>query len=692
MSDTAELLFELGTEELPAGPLASMAEALRQGILDGLASHGLNHGEATWYATPRRLAVRVQALTRVAPDVEVEMLGPPASAAKDADGNWTSAAEGFARKQGMSADDLNIIETDKGPRLGLKRTQPGAKAIEVAGEIIASAVAGIPVAKRMRWGRSRNEFLRPVQWLVALLDDAILPLNLFDLEAGRTTRGHRFHHPMDIELAHAKDYLQQMEAARVMVDFESRRSAIRAQVSAIAEADGAIAVISEDLLDEVTGLVEWPVALKGSFDPDFLRIPAQALISSMKEHQKYFHAVNSAGDLLPMFITVANIESSNPDLVARGNEKVIRPRLSDAAFFFETDKQSSLESRHARLAGVVFQQQLGTLADKTARIRRLAGMLSAELHADAAVTERAANLAKCDLVSELVLEFPELQGIAGAHYAANDGEPDGVVTAIEQHYWPKFAGDQLPETPEASAVALADRLDTLTGIFGIGQIPTGSKDPFGLRRAALAVIRILIQGGSSLDIASVAKQAYAGYSSGLLADNTPELVTEYIVDRLRSWYEDQGVSVDILRSVTATGITEPSEIDRRVHAVKGFAQTEAAIALAAANKRVANILAKSEETISGEPAAELMVAAEETALYRELLAVEDALKPLLAAKDYAAALAALATLRAPVDAFFDKVMVNAEDPKLRRNRYQLLASLREKFVRIADIAQLTASA
>ena len=686
---TAQLLFELGTEELPAGPLVAMAEALRDGIADGLQTRGLVFGEARWYATPRRLAVLVSGLATEAPDSVEEILGPPAAAAKDADGNWTGAALGFARKQGIEVDALQTIDTDKGPRLGLTRTVRGARTAEVAADIIAQAVAGIPVAKRMRWGRSRQEFLRPVQWLVAMLDHEVLPLSLFELTAGRHTRGHRFHHPADIELEQAGDYAARLESAHVMADFDARRRTILQQVEAIAAADGAVAVTDSDLLDEVTGLVEWPVALKGSFDPAFLDVPAAALISSMKEHQKYFHLTDTSGNLLPMFITVANIESKRPEVVISGNEKVIRPRLSDAAFFFNTDKQTPLADRSERLTTVVFQQKLGTLADKTRRIVALAGSLADRLGADRAVAERAATLAKCDLVSDMVLEFPELQGIAGAHYARHDGEPEGVFTAIEQHYWPRFAGDDLPTSLEATAVALADRLDTMAGIFGIGQTPTGSKDPFGLRRASLAVIRMLMAADVELDLVDLAQQAVASYPSGVLNDNAAAAVTEYTLERLRAWYEDQSIGVDVLRAVTATGLTAPAEIDRRVQALHRFADEEAAGALAAANKRVANILAKSDSDASGEVDTALFAEAEESALWSALLDVQAALPALLSDKDYAGALATLAQLREPVDAFFDKVMVNAEDPAQRQNRHRLLAALRQAFAGIADIAQLT---
>jgi glycyl-tRNA synthetase beta chain len=458
-------------------------------------------------------------------------------------------------------------------------------------------------------------------------------------------------------------------------------------VEALAGADER-AVIDPALLEEVTGLVEWPVALRGSFDRAFLDVPAEALISSMKSHQKYFHLTDTRGALLPAFITVANIDSSDPGAVIAGNERVIRPRLADAAFFFNTDKQTPLASRVERLAGVVFQQQLGTLADKQARVMELSEQIAAHLGADASIVRRSAQLAKCDLVSEMVLEFPELQGIAGAHYARHDGEPAAVAAAIEQHYWPRFAGDLLPESAESASVAVADRMDTLVGIFGIGQIPSGSKDPFALRRAALAIIRILIDQGTDLTLHALADAAVRCYPEGLLASDTADLTVAYLIDRLPAWYEDQGVSIDVLRAVTSTGITAPSDIDARIAALQAFASSDAAVALAAANKRVSNLLSKSDATFSGAPDPALFEAEAERQLHDQLLTTEAALVPQLAAGDYRAALATLAGMRDAVDAFFDQVMVNAEDPALRDNRLRLLSALRDTFLRVADMAYL----
>lgn len=688
---TTTLLFELGTEELPAGELQGMALALRDNIAHGCQERDLHFGDIQWFATPRRLAVLVTALSTQAPDQEQQVLGPPVSAAKDGNGDWTPAALGFARKQSIEVSELQELPSDKGTRLGVIRTLPGARVKQCAGDIISTAVATIPMSKKMRWGRSRHEFLRPVQWLVALLDGEVLDLSLFDCTADRYTRGHRFHHQEPIVLNKAADYEQALMDGFVIADFHVRRQRIEQQVIDIATSEGFKAEIDRELLDEVCGLVEWPQAIKGCFDADFLEVPSEALISSMREHQKYFHLVDLEGKLQPLFITIANIVSSDPSVVAKGNEKVIRPRLADAAFFFNNDKKSALEARSDRLNGVVFQQKLGTLADKQRRIIELSQYLARAMGADAELTARAALLAKCDLVSEMVLEFPELQGIAGAYYAEHDGEPQVVSEAVEQHYWPRFAGDRLPTTLVATAVALADRLDTLVGIFGIGQTPTGSKDPFALRRASLAIIRMLIANDMALDLDELISHSVNQYPERVLEHDPKTSVKDYILERLKAWYDDQGIGVDVLRAVLATGIANAAEIDRRVSSVHEFAQTDAAASLAAANKRVANILAKATEQAQANVDIALFETPEEHQLFKALSESEDSLTPLLAARDYRAALAGLATLQTPVDAFFEGVMVNAEEPSIRQNRYNLLYMLRQQFIRIADIALLAST-
>jgi glycyl-tRNA synthetase beta chain len=683
----ADLLFELGTEELPAGEISGMAAALCKGVTDGLAENGLPFGTAVHFSTPRRLAVRVENVTIKAPDIEQRVVGPPLSAAKNDAGEWTKAAEGFARKQGLSTDDLLIVEEQGAKRIAAQVSQQGAQAAEVIPGIIANAVSAIPVSKRMRWGRSRDEFLRPVQWLLLLFGDSALPLELFGLTSGQDTRGHRFHHNECFTVRSPDVYQDVLRGARVLVDVEERRTRIAEQVKALANKGEAVS-LSEDLLDEVTGLVEWPTALRGSFDPEFLAVPSQALISAMKTHQKYFHLNDAnSGDLLPAFITVANIESQQPDQVVSGNERVIRPRLSDAAFFFSNDKKVPLISRQERLDSVVFQQQLGSLLDKTQRIAAIAKIVANAIGADEATTIRAAELSKCDLVSEMVLEFPDLQGIAGAHYAQHDGELAAVAEAIEWHYYPRFAGDDLPHSAEATAVALADRLDTLVGIFGIGQPPTGSKDPFALRRASLAIIRMLINLKAPLSLSDLLCRACEQHTAELLPD-TATTVSHYILERLDNWYDESGIHISVVRAVLATGTTDLFDADLRVRALDAFANSETAEHLAAANKRVANILAKADDADSTPPDPKLFVHEAESALRGAVVSVGEALAPLLLKRDYQSALDQLAQLRGPVDTFFDGVMVNAEDPAERLNRLRLLGELRALFTQVADLALL----
>lgn len=687
----ADLLFELGTEELPAGEISGMAAALCKSVTDGLAEHGLPFGSAVHFSTPRRLAVRVENVTIKAPDIELRVVGPPLSAAKNDTGEWTKAAEGFARKQGLSTDDLLIVEEQGTKRIAAHVAQQGAQAAEVIPGIIANAVSAIPVSKRMRWGRSRDEFLRPVQWLLLLFGDSALPLELFGLTSGQDTRGHRFHHNEWFTVRSPGVYQDVLRGAKVLVDVEERRTRIAEQVKALAN-KGEVVSLSEDLLDEVTGLVEWPTALRGSFDPEFLAVPSQALISAMKTHQKYFHLNDAnSGDLLPAFITVANIESQQPDQVVSGNERVIRPRLSDAAFFFSNDKKSPLISRQERLGSVVFQQQLGSLLDKTQRITAIAKLVANAIGADEATTIRAAELSKCDLVSEMVLEFPDLQGIAGAHYAQHDGELDAVAEAIEWHYYPRFAGDDLPHSAEATAVALADRLDTLVGIFGIGQPPTGSKDPFALRRASLAIIRMLINLKAPLSLSDLLCSACEQHTAELLPD-TATTASHYILERLDNWYDESGIHISVVRAVLATGTTDLFDIDLRVRALDAFTNNETAEHLAAANKRVANILAKADDADGTPPDPKLFVHEAESALRGAVVSVGEALAPLLLKRDYQSALDQLAQLRGPVDIFFDGVMVNAEDPAERLNRLRLLGELRALFTQVADLALLSSAA
>ena len=685
---TADLLFELGTEELPAGDIEQLVTALSAGIANGLTEQGLPFTDARCFSTPRRLAVLISDVTLKGPDIERTVVGPPVSAARNEEGGWTKAAEGFARKQGITLDALLIKEEQGVERIVANIAQIGVEAASVIPEIVSAAVNALPVSKRMRWGRTRYDFLRPVQWLVLLLGKATLPLELFGRHSGRESRGHRFHANHAVSIAEPSDYKAALHQAKVIVDVDERRARVAEQVSQL-QGTGEQVALSKELLNEVTGLVEWPVALRGSFEKSFLDVPAQALISAMKTHQKYFHITDQeTGALLPAFITVANIESQQPSEVIAGNERVIRPRLSDAAFFFANDKQSTLSSRQERLSSVIFQRELGSLLDKTHRMETLAAALANATNADPGITARAAALAKCDLVSEMVLEFPELQGIAGAHYARHDGEPDRVANAIEAHYYPRFAGDALPATPEATAVALADRLDTLVGIFGIGQPPTGSKDPFGLRRAALAIIRMLIECDHPIALDNLLESACAHHKAALAPD-TADQVLQYLLERLDNWYESQSIHVDVVRAVLAVETRQLHDIDLRIKALAAFAETDTAQQLAAANKRVANILAKSDEQDIAPPDSSLFQEPAEHALLNAVTQAGQALTPLIAERDYRAALEQLATLRAPVDDFFESVMVNAENPAERINRLRLLGTLRSSFTQLADLALLS---
>jgi len=681
------LLVELGVEELPPGAIDSLAEAFADGIAGGLREAEVGFGAVRAYATPRRLAVQIQALESKQPDRQIERRGP-ALAAAFKEGEPTKAAQGFARSCGVEVDGLIQLETDKGTWLGYRFEQPGATIDELLPAIIQQTVAGLPVPKNMRWGDSRIEFSRPVHWLMALYGRDVIAAEVLGLRAGRETRGHRFHAPATIALPQADDYLSALENAYVLVDRQVRRERIRKQVLAEAEVQAATAVIDEDLLDEVNGLVEWPVALAGSFDERFLEVPAECLISSMKANQKYFHLLDADGKLEPGFITVANIDSRDSQRVIEGNERVIRPRLADAAFFYETDLTHSLSSRREGLTSVVFQQQLGTLADKAERSEVLARYIAERIEGDTEHAARAAQLAKCDLTSEMVLEFPELQGTMGCYYARHDGEPEAVALAIHEQYLPRFAGDEVPHSRTGLALALADRLDTLTGIFGIGARPTGAKDPFALRRAAIGVLNILIKAELDLDLRELLEQAAAQHRALPQAAGLAEEVLEYMLDRFRAWTQDEGIAVEVYLAVRSRPVTRPLDFARRVRAVHAFSQREEAAALAAANKRVSNILTKQADEIAEAVDAALLVEDAERALAQALADRRRVVAPLFAEARYSEALDGLSTLREPVDRFFDEVMVMADDSAVRRNRLAMLAELQALFLEVADIAQL----
>lgn len=690
---TQSFLVELGTEELPPKALKSLSEAFTAGITQGLTEAGLAFGSVESFAAPRRLAVRISELQIQQADKEDVIYGPPAKIAFAADGQPTKAAQAFAERSGISVDALQTAPDSAGKNAGKLIAElriKGKTAAELIPALVQDSLDKLPIPKRMRWGASRVEFVRPVHWLILLLGNQVIPASILGLEAGKQSRGHRFHAPDSIEINHPDEYADKLRDAYVLVDFNERAELIRAQVEAKAKEinSQAQAIISADLLNEVCALNEWPVALAGSFDQDFLRVPKEALVSSMKEHQKYFH-VEQNGQLLPYFITLANIESLDPAQVIAGNEKVIRPRLADAAFFWDTDRKQKFADFFPKLENVVWVNGLGSIADKTRRIATLGSQIAQALQADSSLVERAAKLCKNDLVSNMVGEFDDMQGIAGKYYAEHDQEHTEVAAAMIEQYKPAFSGDALPETQTGTIIALADRLDSLVGLFGIGQIPTGSKDPFALRRAALGVLRILVEKNINLDLQQLLDWSIDNNWPTELQADTKDNLLHYLLDRFSAWYQDDKISPNVFQAVRILGITNALDINNRVQAVHQFSQLEAAQALAAANKRVANILAKNNaEQLANEVNPALLQVAEEQALAEQIAQQQQAIGPLMANADYSGALTQLAELRPAVDAFFDHVMVMADDEAVRNNRLALLNQLHNLFIGIADIAVL----
>ncbi|PSL13662.1 glycyl-tRNA synthetase beta chain [Marinobacterium halophilum] len=677
-----DFLVELGTEELPPKALKALSDAFQAGISAGLDAAGIRYSNTHAYASPRRLAVLLSDIELQQPDRTIEKRGPSTQAPE-------KAVQGFAGSCGVGMDQLEVMETPKGNYHVYRGVEQGQSTASLLPAIVTDALSKLPIPKRMRWGASRTEFVRPVKWLVMLLGDEVVDAEILGLKAGRKTRGHRFHYNHEIELIAPADYARVLkETGKVLADFAERRELIREQVIREGERIGGTAQIDEDLLDEVTALNEWPVALTGRFEERFLDVPAEALILSMKENQKYFHALDADGQLMPYFTTVANIESKDPRQVIEGNEKVIRPRLADAAFFFETDKKQPLEARIEKLKTVVFQQQLGTVYDKTRRIEGLAAAIAELIKGDAGYARRAASLSKCDLMTDMVFEFTELQGLMGYHYALHDGEPEEVAQALNEQYMPRFSGDDLPATRTGIALAIADRLDTLTGLFGINQPPTGSKDPFALRRAALGVLRIIVEHKLDLDLHQLLTLAAEQHGDLPGKDGLADRVLDFMLDRFRAWYDDKGISAEIFLAVHALRPTSPLDFDRRIDAVSHFRNLAEAAALAAANKRVSNILGKQKGEIGSDIDTDLLQEAAEQALASALTAAEHDLQPLFEQGDYRNALERLASLRDVIDAFFDNVMVMADDAAIRNNRLALLKRLRRLFLGVADISLL----
>ncbi|MBU1285800.1 MAG: glycine--tRNA ligase subunit beta [Gammaproteobacteria bacterium] len=679
-----DFLVELGTEELPPKALKTLGEAFLSGIEKGLKTAGLSYVQVRYYAAPRRLAVLIEQLEEQQADRTQNLDGPPVQAAFDKDGNPTQAALGFAKKCGVELSQID----QSGPKLKFSQSIPGQAAAGLLPAIVETSLNELPIPKRMRWGARKTEFVRPSQWLVMLFGDEVIDCEILAQQAGRVSRGHRFHANHEVRISAPANYAEDLRSAYVIADFAERRAQIIARVNELAAAEQGTAIVPPALLDEVSALVEWPVPLVCSFEERFLEVPQEALITTMQDNQKYFCLLDGNGKLLPRFITVANVESKDPAQIISGNEKVVRPRLTDAEFFFKQDKKQKLESFNQRLANVVFQAQLGSVYDKAQRVSALAGFIAQRIGGDATRAERAGLLCKCDLASEMVGEFPEMQGIAGYYYAKHDGEAEDVALALNEQYMPRGAGAELPSTLTGAAVALADKLDTLVGIFGIGMLPTGSKDPYALRRAALGVLRILIEKQLDLDLVEAVSFAIGQFADKIKADGLAPQVQDFIFDRLRARYEDEGVEVAVYQAVRAVSPTSPLDFDQRVQAVQAFRALPQAAALAAANKRVSNLLSKAEGQVAASVEAHHFDNPSEFALNAAIQQAEHAVRPLAEARQYNLALSQLANLREPVDAFFEAVLVNAEDPAVRANRYALLAKLRGLFLGVADISVL----
>jgi len=689
---TRDFLVEIGTEELPPKSLLALATAFADGIAKGLTEAGLTHKAVEKFATPRRLAVRVRKLVARQPDRAIERRGPPLKAAFDAQGAPTQAALAFARSCGVEVPALERLETPKGTWLVHRGTEAGAHTMSLLPGIVQASLDALPIARRMRWGAGEAQFVRPVHWVLMLFGREVVPCSILDVPSGNLTYGHRFMAPKPIRIASPAAYVNALhKRGRVLADIHERRETIRQGVIAAASQLGGNAVISEDLLDEVTALVEWPVPLAGRFDERFLELPAEVPIATMQDHQRYFPVRDARGGLMSWFVTVANLESSDPAQIVAGNERVVRPRLSDAAFFYTTDRRQRLDARLDGLRRVTFQTQLGSLHDKTERVRALARSVATAIGGDSRLADRAAELAKCDLITSMVGEFPELQGLMGRYYALNDGEHAEVCEALREQYLPRFAGDELPATRTGMAVAIADKLDTIAGIYATGQKPTGTRDPFGLRRAALGLLRTAIERKLDLDLQSLIGQALAALPFAAPVDCARE-VYDYVIERLRAYYVegDAGLAVttEMFDAVLATRPASPLDFDARLRALVEFLRLPEAQALAAANKRIANILRKATETVGDRIDADRLVDPAEQILGEQVEAIARQVEPKFAARDYTEALKSLAVLRNAVDAFFDSVMVMADDAALRANRLALLKRMQGLFMHAADLSRL----
>ncbi len=682
----ADLLLELGTEELPPKALPRLSAAYAEGIVKGLQDAGFEFGEVQRFATPRRLAVLIKAVPAAQADRQVERRGPAVAAAFDADGNAKPAALGFAKSCGVAIEELQRIETDKGTYLMHQALEPGRALSAVVPTILEEALKRLPIPKRMRWGDMEASFVRPVQWLVALHGDDLLRFDMFELSSGRVTRGHRFHAPDPITLPSADEYTGALLRGRVIADFELRRDKVRSAVLAAAAELDATAILDEELLDEVTALVEWPVPVTGHFEERFLEMPKEVLVTALQEHQRYFCVEDARGHLLNAFITLSNLESRDPGKVKSGNERVVRPRLQDAMFFWSQDRKQPLADFAAGLANVTYIKEIGSVADKCQRVQALAMRLAAATGAEQARVKRVGALAKADLLTDMVYEFTELQGVMGRYYAIASGEDDEVAQAIDEQYMPRFAGDDIPATATGRALALADKLDTLAGIFAIGKRPTGDRDPYALRRAALGLLRILLDAEISLDLQAVVCEAVAAQPVDCDRSEVADALWGFLMDRARGLYLDRGVTVEVFEAVLATAVTNPLDFDRRIQAVQHFLTLSEAEQLAAAHKRIRNILKG--DASPGSVDVNLLSEGEEQSLHSVAGQLLVQTEQQIAEGDYSKALTSLASLRAPVDAFFDAVMVMDEDVAVRTNRLALLGQLDGLCRSVADISKL----
>jgi len=685
---TETLLIELGTEELPPKSLKTLAKAFYNGIKDQLDANDLAYSEIKWFATPRRLAVQVTELIGKQSDKVVEKRGPAVNVAFDEQGQPSKAAMGWARSNGITVEQAERLTTPKGEWLLHKATVTGKAISELVPDMVTTALNKLPIAKPMRWGAERTQFIRPVHTLTLMYGEQVIKGAALGVNSSNQVQGHRFHHQGLVSLNHANDYQAELLKAFVEVDYQARQEKIVTQIEQVAEDISAVALIDDDLLEEVTSLVEWPITLVGTFDEDFLKVPAEPLIYSMKDHQKYFPVTNVEGELVNKFIFVTNIESKDPSQVVFGNEKVIRPRLADAEFFFKTDQKQTLESRLLTLESVLFQKQLGTLKAKSERIAHLSKVIAEKLGENSDDAYRAGLLSKTDLMSDMVLEFPQVQGTMGKYYAINDGERAVIAQALEDQYRPRYAGDSLPEANIGCAVAISDKIDTLVGIFGINQPPKGDKDPFALRRAAIGVIRIIIEKQLDLDLATLINESINLFGDKLVNANTAENVLEFIMGRFRAFYREQGIAVDVIQAVLAKKPSAPLDFEKRIKAVSYFGELPEAATLAAANKRVGNILAKFDGQLYGGFKTELASEQAEVALAETFQRISLKVAPLVEGKDYQAALTELAQLKTPIDTFFDSVMVMSDDEAVKVNRLTLLNEIRNSFFAIADISLL----